>query len=286
MRPLQPVIAILLCCFILGAGCTGPEKEVGDMTPVPARTMPEPVPVTESPPISPTPEAEPEASVFDMPVTVPPANLTVSVSVRKDPVYSTITVVFDGGKGQDLVQSIPVRTIRSTGEVSDDMLGKEKGAELTINGTRGTDLVRVGIHFMNGDSYHLSDTSLAPSREITGTVTPVPEKTMSINEEGLYPGPVTIPPNSLSVSVEVEKEPIYRVITGTFRGGHGQFLVSRIDMNAVLGTGEAVTKEIPHNIGGMAEIQGTDGVDRVQVVVRFKNGEVHKILEKALGPRG
>jgi hypothetical protein len=84
----------------------------------------------------------------------------------------------------------------------------------------------------------------------------------------------------------VKKDPIYRVITGTFRGGHGQSLISRIDMHAVLGTGEAVTKQITGNIGAIAEIQGSDGIDRVQVVVYFKNGTSYKILEKSFGPRG
>ena len=250
------------------------------MTPV--NTVTPPVSLT----IPQTAEPTKTPSLFDQPISKPPAELTVSVSVRKDPVYSTITATFDGGKGQDLVQSILVRTTLSTGEVSEEPLDKQKGAELTINGSRGADRVQVAVTYMNGDSYHISDTILDPNRADTGTVAPVVEETMSINEEGLYPGPVTIPPNNLIVAVDVQKEPIYRVITGTFRGGHGQSLVSRIDMNAILGTGEAVTRQIDNNIGAIAEIQGTDKVDRVQIVVSYKNGEKYKILEKTFGSRG
>jgi hypothetical protein len=115
---------------------------------------------------------------------------------------------------------------------------------------------------------------------------PVAEKKMNTSEEGLFPGPVTQPPNSLSVSVDVEKEPIYRVITGTFRGGHGQSLISKIEMHAVLGTGETTTKVIANNIGAIGEIQGSNGIDRIQVVVSFKNGEVYKILDKTFKSRG
>lgn len=210
----------------------------------------------------------------------------ISVSVQKDPVYSTITSTFDGGKGQDMIQSIRIKTTLSTGVSTEKELQKEKGAELIQNGTRGTDRVQVAVTYLNGNSYQISDTMLDPNRADISTRTPAPVRTMSINEEGLYPGPVTIPPNNLVVSVDVQKEPIYRVITATFRGGHGQSLVSRIDLNAILGNGEPVSKQIASNIGATAEIQGTDGVDRIQIVVSYKNGETYKIYEKTFGPRG
>jgi hypothetical protein len=234
------------------------------------------------------PPAEPvqTPTVFDQPVTQPPANLSVSVSVRKDPVFSTITTTFDGGKGQDLVQSLQVRTTLSSGIIMEEGLDRKKGTELVQNGTRGSDRVQVAVTFMNGNSYQITDVMLDPYRGKPGTATPVPEKTMSINEEGLYPGPVTVPPNNLVIFVDVQKDPIYRVITGTFRGGHGQSLVSRIDMIGVLGNGEPATRQIGNNIGATGEIQGTDGVDRIQIVVSYKNGETYKILEKAFGPRG
>jgi hypothetical protein len=45
-------------------------------------------------------------SVFDGPVTQPPEEIEVSVSARKDPVYNQIAVVFDGGKGQQILDSL------------------------------------------------------------------------------------------------------------------------------------------------------------------------------------
>lgn len=233
-----------------------------------------------------TPEPTKLPTLFDQPVTEPPAEIFVSVSVQKDPVYSTITATFDGGKGQDLVQSIQVRTTLSTGNVTEEILGKKKGDEITIPGTKGVDRIQVAVMFMNGQSYLITDTVLGQSRAGALTSMPTQKSAVSTSEEGLYSGPVTTPPNSLSVSVDVKKDPIYRVITGTFRGGHGQSLLSRIDMHAALGTGETVTKQIAGNIGAIAEIQGSDSTDRVQVVVYFKNGDSYKILEKTFGPRG
>ena len=59
-----------------------------------------------------------------------------------------------------------------------------------------------------------------------------------------------------------------------------------IEVHALLSDGSEVTEELSNNIGGEAEIQGTNGNDKVQVVVFYKNGEQYKISEKVFGPRG
>jgi hypothetical protein len=279
------ILSVLTVCVIV-TGCTDQNPQstrVPEQTTAPDAT---PLPTTPLPTTLPAPEMTKNTSLFDQPVTRPPEDLSVSVSVQKDPIYSTITATFDGGKGQDLVQAVLVKTTLSTGNVSEEILGKNKGDEIRIAGTRGGDRIQVGVTYMNGQSYLITDAILGQSRAPEQISTPVPKKTMSTSEEGLYGGPVTNPPNSLSVSVDVKKDPIYRVITGTFRGGHGQFLLSRIDMYVVLGTGEAVTKQIAGNIGATAEVQGSDGIDRVQIVAYFKNGDSYKILEKSFGSRG
>jgi hypothetical protein len=276
------LITMLIICLTI-AGCT--DQKGAQSLPPPTATQISETP-TIHPTVTPIQVETQKTTVFDLPITKPPAELGVSVSIQKDPVYATITTTFDGGKGQDLVQRMQVRTTLSTGEVLEQDLGKKKGDTVVVNGSRGTDRVQVAVTFMNGDSYQISDTTVGQER--AGLQAPIsrPVTNMSTSEEGLYPGPVIEPPNSLSVSVEVNKEPIYRIITGTFRGGHGQSLISRIEMRSILSTGELVTKQISSNIGATGEIQGTDGVDRVQVIVFFKNGESYKVLEKALGVRG
>lgn len=280
------IIAILLVLSlcVLFSGCTDQSGQ-NQVPPSPTQTL-QSLPMTPevTPPITPEPVKQP--TLFDQQVTTPPADLAVSVSVQKDPVYSTIRAIFDGGKGQDLVQSVVVKTTLSTGEDREDPLGKKKGDEITIPGSKGNDRVRVGVTFMNGQSYLISDTVLGQNRAGAQTGTPAPEKTPAFTDEGPYAGPVTTPPNSLSISVDVKKDPIYRVITGTFRGGHGQSLLSRIDMHAELGTGETVTRQIADSVGATTEIQGSDSTDRIQIVVFFKNGDQYKILEKTFGPRG
>ncbi|MDD1727539.1 MAG: hypothetical protein LUQ50_00540 [Methanospirillum sp.] len=286
MNRYQAILVVgILAGLLLTAGCTDQgavkKEQIQPSTPAPTPVK------TESPtPSTPEPTQKASPSLFDGKVTEPPAELAVSVSAQKDPVYSNITITFDGGKGQDLIQLIQVRTTLETGEVIEQQLGKKKGDEIAITGTRGLDRVQVMVSYMNGNSYLVMDRVVGQDRAGLEMPTQVQESAINASQEGLYPGPVTQPPNSLSVSVDVSKEPIYRVITGTFRGGHGQSLVSKIEMRAVLGTGESVINQISNNIGATGEMQGSDGIDHVQVIVSFKNGETYKILEKTLGPRG
>lgn len=282
-RILLSFTIVIFVALILAAGCT---EQPDSNTALPPTVLPTSTLTLDPPPPEQTEEQKPVPTIFDQPVSKPPDDLTIVTSIRKDPVYSTITVRFDGGKGQDLIKALPVRTTLSTGEVIEQELGKNKGAELSIQGTRSSDRVQVAVILMNGDSYHLTDMMVEQNRVGLGEPIEPLETFSPLSEEGLYPGPVTEPPNSLSVSVSVQKEPIYRVITGTFRGGHGQFLISRIEMRALLSTGNLVTRDIAGDIGAIAEIQGTSKVDRVQVIVTFKNGETYKILEQALGSRG
>jgi hypothetical protein len=275
----------ILAGLLFVAGCTE------QTTPKTGQTLPwtpAPTSIATTPPVTQAPITQtPAPSLFDSQVMEPPADLGVSVSVQKDPVYSNITTTFDGGRGQTLVQSIQARITLSDGRVLEQDLGKQKGNEITTAGTKGADRVQVVVKYMNGDSYLILDKKIELGRAGLATATPTKVATETTSsDQGLYEGPVTQPPNSLSVTVDVNKEPIYRVITGTFRGGHGQSLVSSIDMRAKLGSGELVTRQIANNIGAIGEIQGSDGTDRIQVIVSFKNGETYKIFEKTFGPRG
>jgi len=279
-------LAILLLVGVLLAGCTSspqqePQRALGP-TPLPLAT-PE---VTEI--ITPEPEPEPEVtpSIFDGTVQKPPNELEVFVTVQKDPVYDVITVTFDGGKGQQLLQSVLVRVEDSNGEVTEMPLGSRVGEEISIQGTKGKDRVQVAAYYQTGASYYLLDQSPGQTRLETPEAVPIIASYGETAADEQFSGPVTEPPRSLMVSVDVDKDPVYRVITATFRGGHGQSLVRKINVHAALSDGNIVTKDLVNNIGSIAEIQGTAGLDKVQVIVEYQNGESYKIVEKVLGPRG
>ena len=215
----------------------------------------------------------------------PPTELLVSVSAQKDPIYNQIAVVFDGGKGQQMLHSITVRATTSDGVMTELPLPPNRGDEVTFAGSKGVDRVQVMVQYKNGASYLIMDQTVGQTR--AGVVTAAPTiASAPTSSNGMYDGPVVQPPKNLVVLVEVEKDPVYRVITATFRGGRGQSLVKSIDMHAALSDGTEQTKNLVSDTGNIAEIQGTSGYDKIQVVVFYKNGEQYKISENVFGPRG
>lgn len=275
---------VLTGCMFL-AGCTSSPPQQESATPSPTITQ-TPTPVPPTPEETPVSKPVPEYTIFDGPVTEPPAELEVSVSARKDPVYNLITVVFDGGKGQQLLQSINVRVTTSDGIVTELPLPPNRGAEIEFTGSKGTDRVQAAASYKNGASYLILNQNVGQTRAGISTATPTVSSAPVTSTNSQYDGPVTQPPKNLMVQVDVIKDPVYRVITATFRGGHGQSLVKTAEVHAMLSDGSEVTKDLASNIGSIAEIQGTAGNDKVQVVVSYKNGEQYKISEKVFGPRG
>lgn len=277
------LLILILAGCILFAGCTSSPPETKVETPSPT---PIPTTIPPTPEITETPEAVSEPSVFDGPITRPPAELEVSVSAQKDPVYNQITAVFDGGKGQQLLQSIIVRVTTSDGVVTELPLALNRGAEAAFDGSKGVDRVQAAVKYKTGSSYLIFDQKIGQNRAGIATATPTIASAPATSTNSMYDGPVTQPPKNLVVLVDIDKDPVYRVITATFRGGHGQSLVKSITVHGILSDGTEVTKDLGNNIGSIAEIQGTAGNDKVQVIVFYKNGEQYKISEKVFGPRG
>jgi hypothetical protein len=75
----------------------------------------------------------------------------------KDPIYATVATIFAGGEGQIAVKSIEVILIRSDGQVQKGMLEPVKGAEVKLQGTRGTDRTVVYVTLNTGDTYKVID---------------------------------------------------------------------------------------------------------------------------------
>jgi hypothetical protein len=133
MKPLV-VIGILVLTAILLAGCT---------------SVPAPSPGQGQ---SPTGTIAP-GSVVTLPVTT-----AVDVQVmQKDSVYQTVDVVFGGGNGQVQVSSVDVVFIRSDGTSETKQLKPEKGATVTLQGTKGTDRIEVSVTMKDGKTYKIID---------------------------------------------------------------------------------------------------------------------------------
>jgi hypothetical protein len=128
------VIGILVLTGILVAGCTS--------VPVPSAGQGQSPVGTTAP-----------GSVVTLPVTT-----AVDIQVmQKDSVYQTVDVVFGGGNGQVQVSSVDVVFIRSDGTSETRQLKPEKGATISLQGTRGTDHVEVSVTMKDGKTYKIID---------------------------------------------------------------------------------------------------------------------------------
>ncbi|HUH79049.1 MAG TPA: toll/interleukin-1 receptor domain-containing protein [Methanoregula sp.] len=88
----------------------------------------------------------------------------LSVIVSKDDSDAVITVLFNGGPGMGLVKDNQVILTRSDGTVMEDKLNFDtRLSEVTLQGTRGTDRVRVIVTLYSGSVKTIVDT-LVPYR--------------------------------------------------------------------------------------------------------------------------
>jgi hypothetical protein len=104
-----------------------------------------------------------------------PANIAVTVTVGEKDYLGQIPVTFDGGQGQDNVQTITVTLTRVDGSTQTATLGSDKGDTITLAGTRGTgslagqsDRVQVAVTMNNGITYNIADV-LREYRSRSGT---------------------------------------------------------------------------------------------------------------------
>lgn len=133
-----------LILLILSAGCTSP-TDVG-ITPVESPTL---LPTA----MPPTPEV---TVSIEKPVaveTLPPEQF-VDIRVTKERPDASIHVLYNGGKGEMFVQSIYVVVTRSDGQVieqymNDNTRKPQRGDELVIQGTRGSDQVQIYLTSAN-----------------------------------------------------------------------------------------------------------------------------------------
>jgi ABC-type Fe3+-hydroxamate transport system substrate-binding protein len=141
------ILAILLLCAAIGlAGCTG-------TTGTPAQ------PAAAAPASTPAAAAPATNNLVVSPTDVIPDNNQVSVIVQEKEYDATISVVFDGGKGQYLVKSARVTLYRSDGQVLNENLGINKGDLVKLQGTRQTDRVVAWVTEVNGKEYKVADAS-------------------------------------------------------------------------------------------------------------------------------
>lgn len=133
-------------------------------------------------------------------------------------------------------------------------------------------------------------TSSAPQQIATPVPTPI--ETMAVSTTplplattggSLQPGPTqTIPPVT-AVSIVVEKAGTYSTTIIThFDGGKGLSQVSKIDVRVTRPDGSVVTGVVKNEKGETLELEGTNGTDRVEVIVTMKSGNIYKVIDQLM----
>jgi len=130
---------LLLCVFF--AGCTSPSEARIRPFETPVLPIPSPIIITSS---TSTVVSTPQA------LETLPYEQTVDIDVTKQRPDATIHLIFNGGIGEEYVQSIMMRVTRPDGTVEEKYItdGTRKPRpydELVMEGTRGVDQVAVFI---------------------------------------------------------------------------------------------------------------------------------------------
>jgi hypothetical protein len=122
-----------------------------------------------------------------------------------------------------------------------------------------------------------------PTTEATIPPTPKPIITASN-----IPGPVDTLPPQWPLSVTVEKSGLYsRTIITHFDGGKGLMYTTRMDVRVTYPDGTVLTDGIAKpSMGDTVEILGSDGSDRVEVMVTMANGGIYKIIDQQMAFKG
>jgi len=144
-RTVSLAAAAGLFVLILIAGCTSPTG-TGFPPPGTQEATVSPVPPTAVPatPVVETPEA----------VSTLPEEQFVDIAVTKERPDATIHLLYNGGKGELSVQSVLLVVTRSDGQVIQEYLNDnsrkpQRGDELVVQGTRGTDRAEVYVTSAN-----------------------------------------------------------------------------------------------------------------------------------------
>jgi hypothetical protein len=124
------------------------------------------------------------------------------------------------------------------------------------------------------------ETTLSPVTVAATTVTTaVPDA--PAGDISLVPGPTQTLPAHLDIVLQTERDPRTKMISVEYMGGKGQYGVREIFVRLTRSDGEVLTGSFkPIQIGSRIELQGTEKVDRLEVVVRYYSGEEYTVIDQ------
>jgi RNA polymerase subunit RPABC4/transcription elongation factor Spt4 len=95
------------------------------------------------------------------------------------------------------------------------------------------------------------------------------------------PGPTRVPPDNLLVYFQAERDPTTRIVSVQYMGGKGQAGVRDVLVRLTRSDGQVLTGSFkPIQVGSGEELQGTDKVDRVEVIVHYYTGDSYTVIDR------
>jgi len=97
----------------------------------------------------------------------------------------------------------------------------------------------------------------------------------------LLPGPTQEPPENFLVYFQAERDPISKMVSVLYMGGKGQMGVRDVFVRLTRSDGQVLTGTFkPAQIGTGITLQGTEKVDRVEVIVHYHTGDEYTVIDR------
>jgi len=144
-RILTVLVILLLSATVVLAGCSSSPGSSGSSVTGTAQD---------------TASASATSNLVTSPTDAIPDTNAVTVTVQEKIYDGKIPVVFNGGRGQNLVKSIEVTLYTSDGQITTANLGINKDDTISLQGTKdpnNPDRVVVYVSEMNGQTYKVAD---------------------------------------------------------------------------------------------------------------------------------
>jgi len=211
----------------------------------------------------------------------PPNNLTVSVQLNQEGMYTT--AVFRGGHGQRLLKEIKIEVIHPDGSKDAGVLGNVVGDSVILKGSGCGDQVVGTAYFTKGQSYVILNEKMQYIRGICpADYAPYVDPCEAVaRSPSLKPDPVQEIPANKSVIIQANVD-ISRIEV-QFRGGFGQNMIKTLQIHRIGPDGSKETKNLGNRIGDEAIFPATNNcMDRISADVTFIDGTQYHFYDKVI----
>ncbi len=97
----------------------------------------------------------------------------------------------------------------------------------------------------------------------------------------LVSGPVQVPPESLRIWLQADRDPITHIVTVIYNGGKGERAVRDVSVRLTRSDGTVLQETFrPLITGEGVAMQGTKYADRLEVIVTYNSGEAMTVIDK------